>query len=82
MAAGGAASAGAGFALAVAADARAPAEYDTRPEPLKSPPPVYPAQFKGSDISGVVAVKMLIDQDGIAIEATPLQLHSFRAPGS
>jgi periplasmic protein TonB len=40
------------------------AEYDVKPEPVKTPPPSYPASLKGSGHAGIVAVKMTIDEEG------------------
>jgi protein TonB len=57
------------FALADAPGA----EFDVRPEPVKSPPPAYPEKLKGMDVAGVVAVKMQIDESGNVVQATALK---------
>ncbi len=48
-------------ATATAADN---AEFDVRPTPVKTPPPDYPQSMKRDGISGMVAVKVEIDETG------------------
>jgi protein TonB len=45
-------------------------EYDTRATPVKTPPPDYPGNLKIDGISGVVAVKVIIDESGTVIECS------------
>jgi protein TonB len=47
--------------------------FDTRPEPVKTPPPAHPQQMKGSGVDGVVAVRILIDETGTVVEAKALK---------
>ena len=51
------------------ANAPEAAAFDVRPEPVKTPPPAYPQQLKGSGIDGVVAVRLLVDENGSVAEA-------------
>jgi periplasmic protein TonB len=61
---------GAIFASLSVSSARAEdaAEASVRPVPLKTPPPVYPAQLKDAGVSGVVVVKVLVDETGSVVE--------------
>ena len=45
-------------------------DFDVRPVPLKTPPPDYPHKLKRDGVSGVVAVKVLIDETGSVTECT------------
>ncbi|MBK9990180.1 MAG: energy transducer TonB [Verrucomicrobia bacterium] len=38
--------------------------FDVRPTPVKTPPPEYPTQMKRDGVSGVVAIKVEIDESG------------------
>ena len=51
--------------LAVLAEGPA---FDVRPVPTKTPPPEYPYALKREGVSGVVAVKVLIDVNGSVAE--------------
>jgi len=51
--------------LAVWADGPA---FDVKPVPIKTPPPDYPSDLKREGVSGVVAVKVLIDETGSITE--------------
>jgi protein TonB len=39
-------------------------EFDVRPTPVKTPPPEYPSKLKQGGVSGVVALKVEIDENG------------------
>lgn len=53
--------------LAVLAEGPA---FDVRPVPTKTPPPEYPYALKRNGVSGVVAVKVLIDVNGSVAECS------------
>lgn len=53
--------------LAVVAEGPA---FDVKPVPVKTPPPTYPLELKREGISGLVAVKVVIDVNGTISEAT------------
>jgi periplasmic protein TonB len=38
--------------------------YDVRPTPVKTPPPEYPSALKREGVSGIVALKVEIDETG------------------
>ena len=40
------------------------ADFDVKPMPLKTPPPVYPDQLRRDGITGMVAVRVTIDENG------------------
>lgn len=42
--------------------------FDVRPTPIKTPPPEYPFELKRTGVTGVVAVKVLIDEKGAVAE--------------
>jgi len=46
------------------------AEYDVRPTPVKTPPPDYPTNLKRDGVSGVVALKVVIDESGAVVECS------------
>lgn len=46
------------------------ADFDTRPMPLKTPPPAYPADMKRASITGMVAVAVVIDEGGTVTECS------------
>jgi protein TonB len=39
-------------------------DFDVRPTPVKTPPPTYPFKMKQEGVSGVVALKVEIDENG------------------
>lgn len=43
-------------------------KFDKPPVPTRTPPPTYPATLKG--VSGMVAVIVIIDEEGSVIQAT------------
>jgi periplasmic protein TonB len=45
-------------------------EYDVRPVPVKTPPPEYPTALKREGVSGVVAVRVVIDETGAVAECS------------
>lgn len=53
-----------GSICAVSATA-AEAAFDVRPTPVKTPPPEYPENMRRDGVSGVVAVKVEIDEAGL-----------------
>lgn len=44
------------------------ASYDVRPVPVKTPPPAYPDALRRDGISGMVAVRVLVDESGNVAE--------------
>ncbi len=46
----------------------ADAGQDSRPVPVKTPPPVYPSDMRRDGISGMVTVKVVIDESGNVAE--------------
>ena len=48
--------------------AQEPAEFDVRPVPVKTPPPSYPQDLKQSGVTGMVAVRVEIDEQGNVVE--------------
>ncbi len=44
--------------------ATAAEEFDTRPVPVKTPPPEYPSRMAKDGISGMVAIRVDIDENG------------------
>ena len=46
------------------------ADFDARPVPVKTPPPDYPTQLKRSGVSGIVAVRVALDEMGNVTEAS------------
>jgi periplasmic protein TonB len=57
------------FATPLMVLAEGPA-FDVRPVPTKTPPPEYPHSLKRDGVSGVVAVKVLIDATGSVAECS------------
>ncbi|WP_404424158.1 energy transducer TonB [Nibricoccus sp. IMCC34717] len=45
-------------------------QVDEKPVPLKTPPPRYPESLKRDGTSGIVAVSIVIDEEGNVIKAT------------
>lgn len=45
-------------------------QVDEKPVPLKTPPPRYPEQLRQDGTSGIVAVSIVIDEEGNVIKAT------------
>lgn len=45
-------------------------QVDEKPVPLKTPPPRYPEQMRKDGVSGIVAVSIVIDEDGNVIKST------------
>jgi len=43
---------------------------DTRPVPVKTPPPVYPIELRRKGVTGEVAVKVVIDELGNVVECS------------
>lgn len=46
------------------------AAFDARPVPVKTPPPRFPADMERQGISGVVAVRVVIDETGVVSECS------------
>lgn len=46
------------------------AEFDVRPMPVKTPPPTYPTDMRKDGVTGVVALKVLIDAEGNVAEVS------------
>ncbi|HEU5077881.1 MAG TPA: energy transducer TonB [Opitutaceae bacterium] len=45
-------------------------EAMVRPVPVKTPPPVYPAQMRQDGIAGTVTVKIVVDESGNVAECS------------
>jgi protein TonB len=60
------------FALAsfVPVSLAASVDFDERPLPVKTPPPVYPASMARAGVQGTVAVKVVIDENGAVAACT------------
>ena len=43
-------------------------DFDVRPVPVKTPPPSYPEDLKRDGITGMVAVRVHIDESGNVVE--------------
>ena len=56
--------------LAIATVSAQEAAFDVRPVPVKTPPPEFPSAMQRQGISGVVAVRVLIDENGAVAECT------------
>ncbi len=50
--------------LAVANVSAAEEAFDVRPVPVRTPPPQFPSDMQRQGISGVVAVRVIIDESG------------------
>jgi periplasmic protein TonB len=48
--------------------AQSEAAFDVRPVPVKTPPPEFPFEMKRGGVSGVVAVRIVIDETGSVAE--------------
>jgi protein TonB len=46
------------------------AAFDVRPVPVKTPPPQFPSDMQRQGISGVVAVRVVIDETGAVSECS------------
>lgn len=46
------------------------AAFDVRPTPIKTPPPEYPYALRRDGVSGIVAVKVEIDENGAVTNCT------------
>lgn len=64
--------AAAALTLLVASPLRADdgAEFDSRPVPVKTPPPQYPTQLRREGVTGLVAIRVVIDESGNVTECT------------
>ncbi len=56
--------------LAVATVSAQEAAFDVRPVPVKTPPPEFPSDMQRQGISGVVAVRVVIDEKGAVEECS------------
>lgn len=45
-------------------------EFDAKPVPVKTPPPVYPSQLRRDGVAGLVAVRVTIDEQGNVSECS------------
>ena len=59
-----------GLLAATQASAAEGADFDVRPTPVKTPPPAYPANLRRDGVSGVVAIKVVIDESGSVVECS------------
>jgi protein TonB len=46
------------------------ADFDVRPIPVKTPPPAYPTSLRQTGVSGLVALKVEIDESGNVTECS------------
>ena len=46
----------------------AASEFDVRPVPVKTPPPIYPDMLRRDGVAGLVAVRVTIDEQGSVSE--------------
>ncbi len=44
------------------------ADFDEQPVPVKAVPPEYPADMKRDSVSGIVMLKLVIDENGDVLE--------------
>ncbi len=58
------------LAIAMPVLSAAAADYDERPLPIKTPPPVYPASMAREGVQGTVAVKVVVDEAGSVVECS------------
>lgn len=56
-------------AISARADDTIYSKVDENPLPLKTPPPDYPLEMRRAGISGLVAVMLVIDEEGKVAEA-------------
>jgi protein TonB len=56
--------------LAVASVSAAEEAFDVRPVPVRTPPPQFPSDMQRQGISGVVAVRVIIDESGSVADAS------------
>ncbi|WP_221031124.1 energy transducer TonB [Actomonas aquatica] len=49
---------------AVAGDPVVHSQVDENPQPLRTPPPVFPAELKAQGVTGMVLVEVVIDDQG------------------
>jgi len=56
--------------LAIATVSAQEAAFDVRPVPVKTPPPHFPADMQRQGVSGVVAVRVVIDESGLVSECS------------
>ncbi len=56
--------------LAIANVSAQEAAFDVRPVPVKTPPPEFPSDMQRQGISGVVAVRVVIDEKGAVEECS------------
>jgi len=56
-----------GSFVALRANTAEGTDFDVRPTPVKTPPPDYPSNMKKSGVSGVVALRVEIDETGAVI---------------
>jgi protein TonB len=53
-----------GSFVALRANTAEGTDFDVRPTPVKTPPPAYPNKMKQGGVSGVVALRVEIDETG------------------
>jgi len=56
-----------GSFAAVRANTAEGTDFDVRPTPVKTPPPDYPSNLKKTGVSGVVALRVEIDETGAVV---------------
>ena len=56
------------LALVPASAQNSSEEFDVRPVPVKTPPPIYPDALRRDGVDGLVAVKVTIDEKGSVSE--------------
>lgn len=55
------------LSICLFAGARA-ADFDEQPVPVKAVPPEYPAEMRRESVSGIVMLKLVIDENGDVLE--------------
>jgi protein TonB len=59
-----------GLGILAAGHVFAAEALDSKPMPVKTPPPQYPAEMRREGVSGVVALKVEIDETGAVINCS------------
>jgi protein TonB len=59
-----------GSCVALQANTSEGTDSDVRPTPVKTPPPEYPSNLKRNGVSGVVALRVEIDETGAVTACT------------
>ena len=70
------------FASVLMAESTIHTKVDENPQPLRTPPPAYPAQLKQDNVSGMVLLDVVINDEGAVTEVAVVKstLADFEAP--